>query len=54
VVVIQAFCFDGIIYFSEKEYKQLMKAMEEKGEYAIAMTHTTEYSKSSYRFKFRN
>ena len=54
VVVIEAFCFDGIIYFSEKEYKQLMKAMEERGEYAIAMTHTTEYSKSSYRFKFKN
>jgi hypothetical protein len=54
VVVIEAFCFDGMIYFSDKEYAQFMEAISERGEYAIAMTHTTEYSKSSYRFKFIN
>ena len=54
VVVVEAFCFDGIIYFSEQEYKQLMEVLKERGEYAVAMTHKSDYSTSSYRFKFRN
>jgi hypothetical protein len=54
VVVIEVFCFDGMIYFGEEEYIQLMDAMSERGEYMLAMTHKTNYSKSSYRFKFRN
>jgi len=54
VVVIEAFCFDGMIYFSEEEYAQLMEAISERGEYTLAMKHKTDYSKSSYRFEFRN
>lgn len=54
VVVIEAFCFDGIIYFSEKEYRQLMEVLKDRGEYMLAMTYTTEYSKSKYRFKFNH
>lgn len=54
VVVIEAFCFDGIIYFSEKEYTQLSEVIKERGEYALVMIYKTDYSKSSYKFKFRN
>ncbi|MCP4612743.1 MAG: hypothetical protein GY845_28950 [Planctomycetes bacterium] len=54
VVTIEAFCFDGMIYFSEEEYVQLMDALKEKGEYKVAMTYKTDYAQSSYRFKFNN
>jgi hypothetical protein len=54
VVVIEAFCFDGMVYFSDEEYDQLMEALSERGEYSFAMKHKTNYSKSSYRFKFQN
>ena len=52
VGVVEAFCFDGVIYFSEKEYTQLMEVMKERGEYRFAMRHKTDYSKSTYSFKF--
>ncbi len=54
VVTIEAFCFDGLIYFDFKEYIQLMDALKERGEYMVAMTYKTDYSQSSYRFKFNN
>jgi len=54
LVTIEAFCFDGMIYFSEEEYVQLMDALKEKGEYKVAMTYNTDYAQSSYRFKFNN
>ena len=54
VVTIEAFCFKGMIYFSEEEYVQLMDALKEKGEYKVAMTYNTDYAQSSYRFKFNN
>ncbi len=54
VVTIEAFCFEGMIYFDLKEYVQLMDAIKERGEYMVAMTYKTDYSQSSYRFKFNN
>ena len=52
VVTIEAFCFEGMIYFSEEEYVQLMDALKERGEYKVAMTYNTDSTQSSYRFKF--
>ncbi len=54
VVTIEAFCFKGMIYFSEEEYVQLMDAIKERGEYKVSMKYNTDYSQSSYRFKFNN
>ena len=54
VVTIEAFCFDGMIYFSEEEYVQLMDALKERGEYKVAMKYNTDDTHSSYRFKFNN
>ena len=52
LVTIEAFCFEGIIYFDYEEYVQLMDALKEKGEYKVAMTYNTDSTQSSYRFKF--
>ena len=54
VVTIEAFCFKGMIFFSEEEYVQLMDVLKEKGEYKVAMTYNTDSTQSSYRFKFNN
>ena len=54
VVTIEAFCFDGMIYFDFKEYVQLMDALKERGEYKVSMKYNTDYAQSSYRFKFNN
>jgi len=54
LVTIEAFCFDGMIFFSEEEYVQLMDVLKERGEYKVAMTYKTDYAQSSYRFKFNN
>ena len=54
VVTIESFCFDGMIYFSEEEYVQLMNTLKEKGEYKVSMKYKTDYTQSSYRFKFNN
>ena len=54
LVTIEAFCFEGIIYFDYEEYVQLMDALKEKGEYKVAMTYNTDSTQSSYRFKFNN
>ena len=54
VVTIEAFCFDGMIYFSEEEYVQLMDAIKERGEYKVSMKYKTESTQSRYRFKFNN
>ncbi len=53
-VTIESFCFDGMIYFSEVEYVQLMDALKERGEYKVAMKYNTDDTHSSYRFKFNN
>ena len=54
VVTIEAFCFDGMIYFSEEEYVQLMDAIKERGEYKVSMKYKTDSTQSRYRFKFNN
>ena len=54
VVTIETFCFDGMIYFSEEEYVQLMDALKEKGEYKVTMKYKTDSTHSRYRFKFNN
>jgi len=54
VVTIEAFCFDGMIYFSEEEYVQLMDAIKERGEYKVYMKYKTDSTQSRYRFKFNN
>ena len=54
VVTIEAFCFEGIIYFDYEEYVQLMDALKEKGEYQVSMKYKTDDTHSRYRFKFNN
>ena len=54
LVTIEAFCFDGMINFSEEEYVQLMDAIKERGEYKVSMKYKTDDTHSSYRFKFNN
>ena len=54
LVTIEAFCFDGMINFSEEEYVQLMDALKERGEYKVSMKYKTDDTHSSYRFKFNN
>ena len=54
LVTIEAFCFDGMINFSEEEYVQLMDAIKERGEYKVSMKYKTDDTHSRYRFKFNN
>ena len=54
LVTIEAFCFEGIIYFDYEEYVQLMDAIKERGEYKVSMKYKTDDTHSSYRFKFNN
>ena len=54
LVTIEAFCFDGMIFFGEEEYVQLMDALKERGEYKVSMKYNTDSTQSSYRFKFNN
>ena len=54
VVTIEAFCFKGMIFFSEEEYVQLMDAIKERGEYKVSMKYKTDSTQSRYRFKFNN
>jgi len=54
LVTIEAFCFDGMIFFGEEEYVQLMDVLKERGEYKVSMKYNTDYTQSSYRFKFNN
>ena len=54
VVTIEAFCFDGMIFFSEEEYVQLTDALKERGEYKVSMKYKTDSTHSRYRFKFNN
>jgi len=54
LVTIEAFCFDGLIYFDFKEYVQLMDAIKERGEYKVSMKYKTDSTQSRYRFKFNN
>ena len=54
LVTIEAFCFEGIIYFDYEEYVQLMDAIKERGEYKVSMKYKTDDTHSRYRFKFNN
>jgi len=54
LVTIEAFCFEGIIYFDYEEYVQLMDALKERGEYKVSMKYKTDDTHSRYRFKFNN
>ena len=54
LVTIEAFCFDGMIFFSEEEYVQLMDVLKERGEYKVSMKYNTDDTHYRYRFKFDN
>ena len=53
-VNIETFCFDGMMYFSEEEYKQLMRAIKGHGEYKVTCNYDDGNSISSYVFNFEN
>ena len=53
-IVIETFCFDSILYFSEKEYDELMDAMKEKGKYRALCIYHEGKSKTHYAFNFEN
>ena len=50
LVPIEAFCFDGMIYFDGIEYDQFMNATKQYGTYALIMNHTID--KTNYEFTF--
>lgn len=51
---VEAFCFDGMIYFEGEEYEQLMKVIKEDGHYILTMNHIEDSTKTNYRFTFNN
>ena len=53
-VHIETFCLDGMMYFSEKEYKQLMRAIKGHGEYKVTCNYDDGNSISTYVFNFNN
>jgi len=53
-VYIETFCFDSMMYFSEKEYKELVAAMQVRGKYKALCTYDDGKSITSYAFNFQN
>ena len=53
-VNIETFCFDGMMYFSEKEYKQLIRAIKGHGDYKVSCNYDDGDSVSTYVFSFQN
>jgi hypothetical protein len=53
-VHIETFCLDGMMYFSEKEYKQLMRTIKGHGEYKVTCNYDDGNSISTYVFNFEN
>jgi len=54
LVQIETFCFDGMMFFSEKEYKQLMRAIKKSGKYKAFCDYDDGESISTYVFNFEN
>ncbi len=51
---VEAFCFDGMIYFEGVEYKEFMDVIKENGSYIMTMSHIEDSTKTNYRFTFNN
>lgn len=54
IVNIEAFCFDGMIFFSEEEYDELKSALDEDGEYSVFMAYEARNQNLDYKFNFTN
>ena len=51
---VEAFCFDGMIYFEGAEYEEIMKVIEGDGQYILTMNHIENRTKTNYKFTFQN
>ncbi len=51
---VEAFCFDGMIYFEGAEYEEFMKVIEGDGQYILTMNHIENRTKTNYKFTFQN
>ncbi len=51
---VEAFCFDGMIYFEGVEYDEFMKVIKENGLYIMTMNHVEGRTKTYYKFTFNN
>ena len=54
LIKIETFCFDGMLFFIEKEYKQLKRAIKQKGMYQVYCDFEDGKSITSYAFNFEN
>ncbi len=46
------FTKSGKLYFSEKEYTQLLESIKDSGSYTMVFDRSSKYSSSSYRIRF--
>ena len=46
------FTKSGKLYFSEKEYTQLLESIKDSGAYTMVFNRSSKYSSSSYRIRF--
>ena len=46
------FTKSGKLYFSEKEYTQLLESIKDSGAYTMVFDRSSKYSSSSYRIRF--
>ena len=46
------FTKSGKLYFSEKEYTQLLESIKDSGAYTMVFDRSGKYSSSSYKIKF--
>tara|TARA_A200000159_G_scaffold118055_1_gene111819 strand:+ start:396 stop:860 length:465 start_codon:yes stop_codon:yes gene_type:complete len=51
---VEAFCFDGMIYFEGVEYNEFMNVIKDNGSYIMTMSHIEDSVKTNYRFTFNN
>tara|TARA_R100000773_G_C4221040_1_gene119889 strand:+ start:3530 stop:3994 length:465 start_codon:yes stop_codon:yes gene_type:complete len=51
---VEAFCFDGMIYFEGKEYDEFLNVISNDGLYILTMSHIEDSVKTYYKFSFYN
>jgi len=51
---VEAYCFDGMIYFEDVEYQQILDIIKQDGSYIFTMTHIEGFTKTNYKFTFNN
>ena len=51
---VEAFCFDGMIYFEGPEYDEFVNVIKDDGLYILTMSHIEDSVKTYYKFTFQN